>query len=96
MIFQVSMLSQYPLQKSKFKHYELKIRHHPSMEAYNDTNLNMFDNSKSVLILLSKLLDCFSRAAKLTYKEDIVQELYKRRGEFDLFIIDGLFNEVQY
>ena len=89
------MLSAYSLSDStKFKHYQHRLLSLPDLQEFNEDNMDVFELAKDEATFLKTMLRMFTLIAQNMYDDEVVQELYEKRNDFDLFIIDGLFNEV--
>ena len=90
------MLSGYPLKDSKIKNYQHTMYSHPEIRDYHMDNLNIFeyiDETAQFVAAASKSIQYY---AEHLYDEDVVKELFERRHEFDLFLVDKFANEVRY
>ncbi|XP_045595169.1 UDP-glycosyltransferase UGT5 isoform X2 [Procambarus clarkii] len=78
-------------------------KHHPNIHEfthglpdYQHENISMFDFLKDPTGGLSKHVKIAPIIARELYKVSAVKDLYEKRKEFDLIIVDQLFNEVAY
>ena len=91
--FQVSMLSGYPMTDAKFKHYQHNLFTHPAIKDRHWDNLNIFDFSNDISALFNVMIETKLFYSESIYDEEVVKELYGRKDEFDLFLIDRFLNE---
>ena len=89
------MLSGYPVTDAKFKNYQHNLFTHPAVKDYHMDNLNIFDLSNDVNEMFNIVTKSFIAYAENIYNEDVVKELYEKREEFDLLIVDRIVNEVR-
>ena len=89
------MLSGYPVKDSKFKNYQHSLFSHPEIKDFHYDNLDMFELSKDIMEFSDTLIKVQSFYYEHIFDEEVVELLYKRRNEFDLFIFDRVMNEVR-
>ncbi|XP_064112827.1 UDP-glycosyltransferase UGT5-like isoform X2 [Macrobrachium nipponense] len=88
----VDMLTSYDIQ-----HQNPNIREIPhGLPHYPDTNVNMFNEAKKKTGIISVLKDRMCKMARDIYRVPHVKELYRKRKEYDLIVLDHLFNEFSY
>nr|XP_045604546.1 UDP-glycosyltransferase UGT5-like [Procambarus clarkii] len=63
---------------------------------FREDNINMFDSRKDPTGGFQLFLDSLPPIARELYKVPVVKELYDKRKEFDLIIVNHMFNEVAY
>ncbi|XP_069959565.1 UDP-glycosyltransferase UGT5-like isoform X1 [Cherax quadricarinatus] len=80
-----------------------KSSKHPNIEDnthdlpyFKDENINFFENRKSPSGAFQLFETSLPTLARELYKIPLVKDLYERRKEFDVIVIDQLFNEVVY
>lgn len=80
-----------------------KVSKHPNIKEvnhyatpFNDEDTNMFECLKDPTGSFLVLERIIVPVARNFYKDPTVKELYERRKEFDLFIVDHAFNEVSF
>nr|XP_053656174.1 UDP-glycosyltransferase UGT5-like [Cherax quadricarinatus]XP_053656175.1 UDP-glycosyltransferase UGT5-like [Cherax quadricarinatus] len=80
-----------------------KSSRHPNIEDvphglphYSEDNLNFFGNRKDPSAAFEALKDILLAFARELYQVPVVKNLYNRRKEFDVIIIDLMFNEIVY
>ncbi|KAK3860902.1 hypothetical protein Pcinc_033082 [Petrolisthes cinctipes] len=80
-----------------------KPMNHPNIHEFdhgvpdfNEDNINMFEARKQKFGGLGTLNTILPAVARKLYKRPEVMKLYNRRKEFDVIIIDHMFNEVAY
>lgn len=56
--------------------------------------MNMFEIAKEPKKMFDMFAEMFPKIARDLYKDPVVKKLYERKDEFDLVIIDAMFNEV--
>ena len=84
------MLSNHPL---KGAHPKLNHLQH-GLEHFREDAKNMFEIFQDEHKMWSEFVTLFGNISRDIYDDSVVKELYKRKDEFDLFLIDGIFNEV--
>ncbi|XP_064112820.1 UDP-glycosyltransferase UGT5-like isoform X6 [Macrobrachium nipponense] len=86
----VDMLSSYNIQ-----HQNTNIREIPhGLPHFPDTKLNLFNEVKKATGVISLFKDRMCKMARDIYRVPQVKELYMKRKEYDLIVLDHLFNEV--
>ena len=78
----------------KFTHLKHGLTDLPEMEDFNLEKANIFELAKDEKTYFQNLLKFMTIGAGVMYDDPVVKELYGRRDEFDLVIIDGVFSEV--
>nr|XP_053653615.1 UDP-glycosyltransferase UGT5-like [Cherax quadricarinatus] len=80
-----------------------KSSKHPNIEDiphdlpyFRLDSINVFDNRKNQSRPMQILETVLPAVARELYKVPVVKDLYKKRKEFDVMVIDQLFNEVAY
>ncbi|XP_064112814.1 UDP-glycosyltransferase UGT5-like isoform X2 [Macrobrachium nipponense] len=88
----VDMLSSYNIQ-----HQNTNIREIPhGLPHFPDTKLNLFNEVKKATGVISLFKDRMCKMARDIYRVPQVKELYMKRKEYDLIVLDHLFNEFSY
>ncbi|XP_064112836.1 UDP-glycosyltransferase UGT5-like isoform X1 [Macrobrachium nipponense] len=88
----VDMLTSYDIQ-----HKNPNIREIPhGLPHYPRGKINMFNDANTVLGTYHMLKDNMCKMAKDIYHVPRVKELYRKRKEYDLIVIDHLFHEFIY
>ena len=90
------MLSGYHVKDSKFKNYQHSLFSHPDVQDLHLDNLNMFELSKDFDKFVEIFIKCQDFYSEHIFDEEVVKQLYERKNEFDLFIVDRTMNEVIY
>uniref|UniRef100_A0A2P2I7E1 UDP-glucuronosyltransferase n=2 Tax=Hirondellea gigas TaxID=1518452 RepID=A0A2P2I7E1_9CRUS len=88
----VTMLSNHeaPDQNPKIKY----IRH--NLDHFKEEEMDMFAVQKNPSKIFDIFTTVFPLIARDIYDVPVVKELYNKRSEFDLFIVDAIFNEGSY
>ena len=68
------------------------IRH--GLPHFREDKMNLFEESKKPDNMFGTFRRIFPLMARDIYDVPEVKDLYERRSEFDVFIIDQIFNEV--
>ncbi|XP_068217266.1 UDP-glycosyltransferase UGT5-like isoform X2 [Palaemon carinicauda] len=88
----IDMLTSYDI-----KHKNLNIREIPhGLPHYPKAQINMFDVAKRTSGIIGALKERVCKMARDMYQVPHVKELYRRRKEYDIIIIDHLFHEFTY
>ncbi|XP_066941903.1 UDP-glycosyltransferase UGT5-like [Macrobrachium rosenbergii] len=88
----VDMLTSYDVQ-----HQNPNIREIPHrLPHYPDPSVNFFNEVKKKTGMISALKDRLCKMARDIYRVPHVKELYRKRKEYDLIVLDHLFNEFCY
>jgi len=82
------MLSNHPLDHPKIEHYQ------SGLNRFDTDSMNMFEIAKDPATMFKFFENVFPLVAKEMYEDPIVKDLYKRRKEFDLIVINHMFNVV--
>ena len=82
------MLDNNDLDHPKIKHY----RH--SLREFDFDSLNMFEIGRDPTVMFKFFERTFPVLAAKIYDDPIVKDLYARRKEFDLIVVNWLFNNV--
>ena len=90
------MLNAFPLESSKFKFFEHNLFNHTKMANHHPDVIDLFDATKDETSLWIATLDYIKLCSQLLFEEEAVKQLYAKKDEFDLFIIDGVYNEVRF
>ncbi|XP_068217267.1 UDP-glycosyltransferase UGT5-like isoform X3 [Palaemon carinicauda] len=86
----IDMLTSYDI-----KHKNLNIREIPhGLPHYPKAQINMFDVAKRTSGIIGALKERVCKMARDMYQVPHVKELYRRRKEYDIIIIDHLFHEI--
>ncbi|XP_069165915.1 UDP-glycosyltransferase UGT5 isoform X1 [Procambarus clarkii] len=85
---EIVMLTNFP--KSSKHPIITEITH--DLPYFKFENINMFGAASNVMNIFTKL----SFVAREMYHVPAVKEFYQRRKEFDLMVVDAMFNEVAY
>ena len=86
---QVTMLDNNDLDHPKIKHFRHGLR------EFDLDNINMFEGGlKPEEILFNLMKNNLPILASKIFEDPAVKDLYSRRKEFDLLVIDGMFNDV--
>ena len=67
---------------------------HHGLPHMNESNIDMFSSRSEHSGGLSKIKDFLPAMARDLYKISSIKQLYEKRKEFDLIIVNQLFNEV--
>ncbi|KAK8724684.1 hypothetical protein OTU49_011220 [Cherax quadricarinatus] len=80
-----------------------KSSKHPNIEDiphdlpyFREEDINFFENSKNPSGIFQLFETALPTLARELYKVPVVKDLYERRKEFDVIVIDHLFNEAVY
>ncbi|XP_064112834.1 UDP-glycosyltransferase UGT5-like isoform X1 [Macrobrachium nipponense] len=88
----VDMLTSYDIQ-----HQNPNIREIPhGLPHYPRATINMFSDANTVLGIFHTLGDKMQKMARDIYQVPRVRELYKKRKEYDVIVVNNLFNEFMY
>ena len=86
---QVTMVSNNDLEHPKIKHFRHGLR------EFDVDSYNMFELGRNPDVLFKKFEVIFPVIASKIYNDPVVKDLYSRRKEFDLIVINGIFNNVR-
>ena len=78
----------------KFTHLKHGLTDLPELEDFDLDKINIFELGKDEKTFFQNMLNVQTIAARLMYDDPVVKELYNRREEFDLVIIDSMYNDV--
>ncbi|XP_053649663.1 UDP-glycosyltransferase UGT5 isoform X3 [Cherax quadricarinatus] len=67
-----------------------------ALDIMKEDKVNMFDRRKTLTGPLSLMKTVLPTLARDLYEVPVVKELYERRKEFDLIVINHMFNEIAY
>lgn len=65
------------------------------LKHFDESNMNMFEMAKDPQVMFDMFKTVLPKVARDLYTIPAVKELYDKRNQFDLMIIDQLFNEVR-
>ena len=78
----------------KFTHLKHGLADLPELKDFDLDKVNLFELAKDEKTFFQNMLNVLTIAAGVVYDDPVVKELYNRREEFDLVIIDSIFNDV--
>ena len=89
-LFQITMLSNHDLDNPKIKHY----RH--SIQETDWELMDMFEAMFNTDEMYEELEEGYRNISKKMYEEPAVKMLYAQRKDYDLIVLNDIFNSVRH